>query len=595
MAKPAAGSGLRIAVAIKQIPRFEVMELTADGRLKRDGVDLEMNAYCRRAVSKGVEIAAGTGGRCTVFTLGPEPAADVLREALACGADAGVLITDPAFAGSDTLATARALAAALRREGPFDLVLVGRNSIDADTGQVGPEIAELMDLPFLCGVREMTLDGRRVDARLEHDDGWVTASCGLPAVLSVAERLCAPAKAAPEARAAVSAGRIRRLAAADLGPGPWGFDGSPTRVGEVRVMEIARDRMVLTGSVREQVHKAVMMLTARGALTARAGRNAGAVPEARGAQGAAVGVVLEPGRPRLGQELCGAAAGLARDIGGRVTALMQEPLAAATIGSWGADEGIVLGGVRAEEDMATGVVAWALKTAPWAILGPSTAWGREVAARAAARLGAGLTGDAIDLEARDGRLVAWKPAFGGKLVAAITANSPIQMATVRAGALPLLEPRAATASLDSVTIEPLGRVDIHERAREDVADGLAAADCVIGVGTGVAPEAYGRLEPLTRLLGAELAATRKVTDRGWMPRTRQVGLTGRSIAPRLYLALCISGRFTHVVGIRRAGTVVAVNGDPEAEIFGFADIGIVGDWREVVPLLVDELSRALAA
>ncbi|MCH9020658.1 MAG: hypothetical protein IIA73_09885 [Proteobacteria bacterium] len=279
-AKRAAGSGLRIAVAVKQIPRFEVMELTADGRLKRDGVDLEMNAYCRRAVSKGVEIAAATGGRCTVFTLGPEPAADVLREAVACGADAGVLITDPAFAGSDTLATARALAAALRREGPFDLVLVGRNSVDADTGQVGPEIAELMDLPFLCGVREMTLEGRRVDARLEHDDGWVTASCRLPAVLSVAERLCAPAKAAPEARAAVSAGAIRRLAATDLGPGPWGFDGSPTRVGEVRVIEIARDRMVLTGSVREQAHKAVMMLAARGALTLPDGDAAAALCDA---------------------------------------------------------------------------------------------------------------------------------------------------------------------------------------------------------------------------------------------------------------------------------------------------------------------------
>ncbi len=595
MAKLAAGSGLSIAVAVKQIPRFEVMELTPDGRLRRDGIELEMNAFCRRAVSKGVEIAGETGGRCTVFTLGPEPAEDVLREAVACGADAGVLITDPAFAGSDTLATARALAAALRREGPFDLVLVGRNSVDADTGQVGPEIAELMELPFLGGVREMTLEGRRVDAGLEHDDGWVTASCGLPAVLSVAERLCAPAKATPEERAAVSAERIRRLAAADLGPGPWGFDGSPTRVGEVRVLEIARDRMVLTGSVREQVHKAVLMLTARGALSGRAGQSAGAVPGAREAQGAVVGVVLEPGRPQLGQELCGAAARLAGEIGGRVTALMQEPLAAARIGSWGADEGVVFGGVRAEEDVAEGVIAWACKTAPWAILAPSTAWGREVAARAAARLQAGLTGDAIDLEVCDGRLVAWKPAFGGKLVAAITACSPIQMATVRVGALPLLEPRAATASLDTVTIQPLGRVEIHQRTREDVADDLAAADCVIGVGTGVAPDAYGQLEPLTRLLGAELAATRKVTDRGWMPRARQVGITGRSIAPRLYLALCVSGGFTHVVGIRRAGTVVAVNGDRHAPIFEFADIGIVGDWREVVPQLVDELSRTLAA
>ena len=102
-----------------------------------------------------------------MFTLGPPAADDTLREAIAWGLERdvdidGVLVTDPAFAGSDTLATAKALAAALDREGPFDLVLTGRNSVDADTGQVGPELAELLDLPFLTGVRHLAIDG---DAR----------------------------------------------------------------------------------------------------------------------------------------------------------------------------------------------------------------------------------------------------------------------------------------------------------------------------------------------------------------------------------------------------------------------------------------------
>ena len=133
--------GLRIAVVIKQVPRIESLVLEASGRLRRSDVPLEMNAYCRRAVAKGVELARATNGRCMVATLGPPSADDVLREALAWGADSGVLLTDPCFAGSDTLATARALAALLEREGPFDLVLVGRSSIDAETGQVGPELA----------------------------------------------------------------------------------------------------------------------------------------------------------------------------------------------------------------------------------------------------------------------------------------------------------------------------------------------------------------------------------------------------------------------------------------------------------------------
>src|SRR5262249_54408805 len=125
---------MRIAVLVKQIPAFEEMELGPDGRLRRDGIDLEMNAYCRRAVAQAVALTAEHGGACRVSTLGPPPAEDTLREAIAWATDRGVemdgvLITDAAFAGSDTLATARALAAALTREGTFDLVLVGRNSV----------------------------------------------------------------------------------------------------------------------------------------------------------------------------------------------------------------------------------------------------------------------------------------------------------------------------------------------------------------------------------------------------------------------------------------------------------------------------------
>src|SRR5205085_2703568 len=203
------GSFMRIAVLVKQVPKFEEMELGPDGRLRRDGIELEMNPYCRRAVSKAVELAAArAGSRVTVLTLGPPSADDTLREAIAWGLERGVDIcglhvTDAAFAGSDTLATATALAAALQRAGPFDLVLAGRNSVDADTGQVGPEIAELLDLPFMTGVRHLALsDENLLDVRCEHDDGWLQAELALPAVLSCAERLCEPTKVDPPGRAA---------------------------------------------------------------------------------------------------------------------------------------------------------------------------------------------------------------------------------------------------------------------------------------------------------------------------------------------------------------------------------------------------------
>src|SRR3954463_4727112 len=256
---------MRIAVLVKQVPKFDAMELGPGGRLVREGLDLELNPYCRRAVSKGAELAAATGGTSTVFTLGPPSAGDCLREAIAWGVDEGVLISDVAFAGSDTLATARALAAALEREGPFDLVLAGRHSVDADTGQVGPEVAALLDLPFVTGVRQVDLGEGLLRVVCEEDDGHSERTVSLPAVVTTAERLCEPAKVDPAGRAAVQADRIRVVGAADLGAGPWGEDGSGTYVGEVRVLEIERAHVQLSGSIDEQVDDAVRMLVERGA------------------------------------------------------------------------------------------------------------------------------------------------------------------------------------------------------------------------------------------------------------------------------------------------------------------------------------------
>jgi electron transfer flavoprotein alpha subunit len=124
---------------------------------------------------------------------------------------------------------------------------------------------------------------------------------------------------------------------------------------------------------------------------------------------------------------------------------------------------------------------------------------------------------------------------------------------------------------------------------EDEMDELAAASSVIGVGRGIQPHDYVQLDSLRRVLGAELAATRKVTDVGWLPHARQIGITGRSIAPKLYVAIGMSGKFNHMVGVRRAEFILAINSDPDALIFGSADVGIVGDWQEVVPVLAATL------
>lgn len=592
---------LRIAVLVKQIPAFESMELGPDGRLLRDGLDLEMNAYCRRAVAKGCELAAATGGSVAVVTLGPPSAEDCLREAIAWGdqvgaAVEGVLVTDPAFAGSDTLATARALAAALAHLGPFDLVLTGRNSVDADTGQVGPQLAQLLDLAFAAGVKELTLvDGGEPTVRvgLEHDDEWVDATVALPAVLTCAERLCDPCKQPPDARAAVAAARIRTLTAADLGPGPWGSDASPTSVGDVRLLRVDRVGEVLDGPLWAQVARLVDVLDDRGLLDPPAEVDeAEPVAAPSGADGPLVAVVVEADRERLTRELLGAAARLAAGLPGRVAAIgAGGALPPATeLGAWGAEAVVAVDGALAEEDVAAGVARWATAARPWAILAPGTPWGREVAARVAASLGAGLTGDAVAVTIEDGRLEALKPAFGGSLAAVVTADSPVQMATIRSGMLPLPAPRPpVVVAEERVAVEPRGRVVVERRTRDDDTDLMANADVVVGVGRGVDPARYDELRPLLELLGAELGATRKVTDEGWLPRARQIGITGHSISPRLYLGLGLGGKFNHTVGVRASGTIVAVNPDRDAPIFEWADVGVVARWEDVVPELIARL------
>ena len=585
----AAGQPLRIASLAKQVPVPASFRLE-EGRLVRRGVEVEMNAYCRRAVAEGVALARATGGSCTVVTLGPPEAEDVLREAVAWGATSGLHVCDPAFAGSDTLATARTLVAALRASGPFDLVLLGRNSIDGETGQVGPEVAALLDLPFASGVRALEDAGSVLRLELEHDDGRQEVEIALPAVLSVAERLCEPCKVDPPGRAAVPASLLTRVGVGELGQGPWGQTGSPTVVGETRPMEHERSLLVLEGPAEEQVRAAVDELARRGALDPGPTAAVPAPPDqhshrAHDPANRVIAVLAEPGRPEVAGELLGAAALLGRAAGASVHALSAGGGTAASLGAAGADLVVVLDGSPVAEDVADAVADYVRAVTPWALLAPSTAFGREVAGRAAATTGSGLVGDAVALSVRGGALVAAKPAFAGALVADITSTSATQMATVRPGVLPAPVLEQHEARVTTRRVGTRGRVRVLSERRDDDVETLARAQVVIGVGTGVTPEEYEELSPLAAVLGAELAATRKVTDRGWAPRSRQVGITGRSIAPRLYVALGLSGKFNHMVGVRAAGTILAVNADRGAPVFEHCDVGIVGDWHEVVPLL----------
>ena len=171
---PDDGGPLKQVVLVKQVPAIAEMAFDAESRtLKREGVRLEVSSFDVRALVRALELRAEHGGEVVVLTMGPPSAREALVYCLALGADRGIHLVDRAFAGADTLATARVLARALTREG-YDLVLCGRASVDAETAQVGPEVAELLDLPQVCCARTLTVDpaGRTFVAERETDDGW---------------------------------------------------------------------------------------------------------------------------------------------------------------------------------------------------------------------------------------------------------------------------------------------------------------------------------------------------------------------------------------------------------------------------------------
>src|SRR5262245_35368546 len=235
---------MRIVVCVKYVPVLSALRFDPETRrLVREGVPGEVSGFDQRALVAAIALREQHGGEVIALTMGPPAARDGLVVCLALGADRAVHVSDPAAAGSDTLATARVLVAAIRREAP-DLVLVGRASTDAETGQVGPEVAELLDLPQATAVRRISLDppGRTFEAERETDEGWETVRGPLPALVTAAEDVAEERFPSKAERQAAAAKPIAIVTLAELGVDPQtvGIAGSPTWVAGIEQVTVAR-------------------------------------------------------------------------------------------------------------------------------------------------------------------------------------------------------------------------------------------------------------------------------------------------------------------------------------------------------------------
>lgn len=606
---------LRLLVCLKAVPAAGEVRVDGEYRLERGSAPLQWNLADESALEAALRLAKGgpgpgppagqpcgaaqTGpaGEVTVLSMGPAKLQTALQELLGRGAHHAALLTDPALAGADTRATAHALAAAAGALGPFDLILCGRRAIDGETGQVPGQLAAALGLPCVTEAEALDWAGPRpgeegarglhITRRLETGSERLLAEG--PLVVSVCEYVYPLRLPGIAAMRRARTQPVRLLTAAELGlsPGQCGLAGSPTRVVQLHTQFAGRR----TGPRETDPQKAAAALWAMlRQPVPHAGKDEMPKPEmvspAEGGEdpgwvGEQPGLLvlcpfgLEPG---LVQK--------AREMAGRPVRLLCPQADAAQAAAAGA--GIIhtlAGPPPADEAL---FAAWlAGRVREWGcgiVLAPACVKMRGVMPQLAWRLNAGLTADCTALALESGRLIQTRPAFGNSLMAVIRCQSRVQMATVRPGTFRYAPAAPAAPARLIPETPPAGPGRVLPLGFEPYARGLplAGAQVILAGGLGVGSRAgFEKLARLAAQLGGAAAASRAAVDAGFAPYRCQVGITGVTVRPRLYLALGISGAVQHLAGMSGADIIAAANTDPKAPIFDYADYGFVGDWQQL--------------
>lgn len=454
----------------------------------RQGTDGILGPFDGAALEEALSLP---DGEVTILSMGPASAKEYLHHLTRLGAKEAVLLTDPAFAGADTLATAYALSLAIKRLAP-DLVFCGRQTLIGDTAQTGPMLSVMANLPLVTGVMKVSVNEAGVCCQTREEKDLFTP---YPALLAFEKtrNLRLPGIFS-------KLGEISLWNAEDLGADPalCGLAGSPTRVLE-------------TFENRSGRRKCRFLSPAE-------------LPSviAEGLQKEATHGEWIPSEKKL-----------------RLIFTVGEGLQdiACAVG-----ERVVPLETRDEEAIAEILQ----KETPDAVLWASDPLCKTLSAKVAARLRLGLCADCTRLESDGESLLMVRPACSGTLIAKIKSLKKPAMATVRT----------------------------KQRG----------ADLVIAAGFG-AKDCLEQIRAICDTLGGEMAASRKAVDQDLLPYSMQVGLTGKTVSPAVYLAVGISGAVHHIAGMERSGTVIAINPDRTAPVFDYADFGIVGRAEDVLPFL----------
>lgn len=447
----------------------------------RQGRDGEINPFDASAYEAALQVR---GAEITLVSMGPPSVKDFLLRLTRLGAKKAILLTDGAFAGADTLATAYTLSRAIGKLQP-DLILCGRQTLEGDTAQTGPMLSAMAQCALITNVLEITKTEPNLVCQTR-EEGEQTA--GYPALITVEKKHILRL---PSIRS--RAGEVEVWDAADIEADVTrcGLSGSPTRV--LKTFENKSGKRKCRFIAKEELGMVVGQALKR-------------APDDRVGTGSETGGQLE--------NVC---------IVGEKPGEFAETIS----------HDITVLELSDEETLSRQIC----ERKPNAVLWGSDTKSRRVAAQVAARLQLGLCADCTRLEVEDHELIMYRPALSGSLIAKIRSSTAPAMATVR------------------------------------TADN-GVKDIVVAAGYGVKDE-LDKVKEFAAHMDAELAATRKLVDHGYLPYEMQVGLTGKTVSPPVYIAIGVSGAVHHIAGMQRAGTVIAINTDKNAPIFDYADYGIV--------------------
>lgn len=688
-------------VLVKQVP--DVTQITGNafnpetGTLKRGALPSVINKLDSDALAFAEKMRQFSPGKMVCLTMGPPMAEDVLIYSLSRCADAAVILTDRVLGGADTPATANPLAYAIRRivkdmfGGNNDYVVVaGMQSVDGDTAQVPPQVAEELQIPCIAYATEVGFVDTtfRIKRIIAGGNQWVSPKTS-PYVVTVAQYEY-PLFASFRRSRWANKSEIIHWSAEDVKPTLFGADGSRTRVIRVFPPPKSARRNIQVHDVNEFVTNLVAEYRKGGfGNVFEAGEADYITPSQRSGvfsrnyeatekesnlfkeveqrllrlgitdtnqlqeslAEAVIGLLEEKPAKRTILEIfegykktqpsyTGDVWVVAEHDGKKINEVTAELLGKANslAKSLGVQTAAVLAGWRckhvADELIAAGagnvhviehkflenfrpvpyrkaIVEVIGKYNPQIVLFGATPQGRVLAPMIAYRLGCGLTADCTRLDIRDNTrkgaiaiLMQTRPALGGNVMATIcTINSGIQMATAREGVMRKMKPDSSRKGNIIEHDVVLAKSDIeYEILQTELGGGatyLTTADVVVSGGRGLRNrDGFNKLlNDLALVLRkrldcqVELGGSRAAVEQGFITRPHQVGQTGTTVSPKLYIALGISGAIQHLIGIENAGIIVAVNTDPQAPIFKHSDYYIIGTAEEVVPKIVDALGR----